>query len=331
MANIFGILTALVLALTAFVAYKNKDAYANELDHRKNEDRKLAASQDRLKTAQDKLAATQKERAETEAEVVQLKSQEADQKKVNEGLKQDIESKTQTVEANKKKLDEIRAKTAPVGEIKELAAKVKTMRTEMEATKQAISDNETKITNLTAENVQTEGTIEVMKSETEMITRQESFFTKTRINSIYPNWGFVTLGAGHLAGVVTGSTLEIVRNSEAVAKLLVTAVERSTASASIIPDSVVEGTVLMVGDQVRPVHKAPKTPAKPAKPAPLSDDTPATDPKPATPPAAGLTADPIAEPDAKPATETAPATETTPATETKPADETKPAAAPETN
>ncbi|MEI6604955.1 MAG: hypothetical protein WCP35_06575 [Verrucomicrobiota bacterium] len=56
MANVFGILTAIVLALASFVAYKNKDAYANELTHRKNEDRNLAATEARLKTAQKSLA-----------------------------------------------------------------------------------------------------------------------------------------------------------------------------------------------------------------------------------------------------------------------------------
>jgi hypothetical protein len=325
MANVFGILTAIVLSLACFVAYKNKDAYANELDHRKNEERKLAASQDRLKTARDNLAATQKERSDTEAEVAQLRAQEEEQKKGNTALKADIDAKTQLVDANKKRLDDIRAKTAPVGEIKELANKVKTMRTEMEDTKQSIANNETKLANLTAENIRMEGLIKVMKTETEMITRRESFFTKTRINSIYPNWGFVTLGAGNTSGMVTGSTLEVIREGAVVAKLLVTAVESNTASATIIPDSLAEGTVLMVGDQVAPSHKPVRVPAKPVKKPGLTPDAPSTAPDavpdavPATVPDAepkpeapveptldlgpDLTADPAAKPEAKPAAE----------------------------
>jgi hypothetical protein len=73
---------------------------------------------------------------------------------------------------------------------------------------------------------------------------------KTRITSIYPNWGFVTLADGMTAGVAGGSPLDIVRDNEVIAKLLVTTVERNSASASIVPDSIADGVTLMIGDRV---------------------------------------------------------------------------------
>ena len=75
MANVFGILTAIVLALASFVAYKNKDAYANELTHRKNEDRNLAASENRLKIARKSLAETQAKHTEAKAQVAKLEAE----------------------------------------------------------------------------------------------------------------------------------------------------------------------------------------------------------------------------------------------------------------
>jgi hypothetical protein len=72
----------------------------------------------------------------------------------------------------------------------------------------------------------------------------------TAIRSIYPSWGFVTLGTGSSGGVGANSTLEVVRGDNTIAKLLVTCVESNTAAASIIPDSVTSDTVLMVGDRV---------------------------------------------------------------------------------
>ncbi|MEO0016885.1 MAG: hypothetical protein RLZZ522_168, partial [Verrucomicrobiota bacterium] len=134
----------------------------------------------------------------------------------------------------------------------------------------------------------------------EMVARRESYCIKTRINSIYPSWGFVTLGAGTTSGVVSGSTLEVVRGTTPVAKLLVTAVESNTASASIVPDSLAQGTVLMEGDQVVATHKTAE--AAPKKPAPLPKV-----PEPAAEPAAEAMpapeADPFAEPAAEPAAE----------------------------
>jgi Tfp pilus assembly protein PilE len=321
MANVFGILTAVVLALAAFVAYKNKDAYANELSHRKTAQGHLAESQKRLETARTNLASTQKERSDTEAEVAKLKTDEATQRKANDDLKAQIETKKQTVADNKRNLDQIREKTAPIGEIKELAPKVKALRAAIEELKENIATNESKLNNLNNENTSLEGVIQVLKTEAEMVSRRESYFTKTRINSIYPNWGFVTLGAGSTAGVVSGSSLEVVRGGSPIAKLLVTAVESNTASASIVPDSVAPDTVLMVGDEVVAAHKPAAQPAKETKPAPLPADAPATEPAADAVPSleADLGADPLAEPAAKP--------EPTPAAEPEPAKPEAPAEA----
>ncbi len=303
MANVFGILTAIVLALASFVAYKNKDAYANELNHRKDEERKLAASQLRLKTATDNRDATHKTRTDTEEVVAKLKSEESDRKKANDALKQDIDSKTVVMNTNKAKLDEIKEQTKAIGDVRDLAQKVKTLREDMDTLRASIATNLTKLASLTEENTQTVGRNDVLTSHTDMISRRESFFTKTQINSIYPNWGFVTLGAGHISGVVTGSTLEIVRDAKPVGKLLVTAVESNTASATIVPDSLAEGTVLMVGDQVIPSHKAatkPKTLGKPAGPAATPDKKAAPAAESSLEPAPGATAEPDAKPDATP-------------------------------
>jgi len=307
MANVFGILTAIVLALASFVAYKNKEAYANEIVHRKDEVRKLDATKLRLKTAQDNLKATHDTRTDTEVVVAKLKADEDKLKKANEALKQDIDTKTQQVAAAKAKLDEIREQTKSIGEIKDLAQKVKTIRTEMEDLRQSIANNLAKLAALTEDNAQTVGRNDVLKSQREMLARRESFFTKTRINSIYPNYGFVTLAAGHLSGVVTGSTLDIVRGGQTVGKLLVTAVESNTASASIIPDSLAEGTVLMVGDQVVPTRKTAAKPPLPAKPAATPPGKPAKEPAaPEAEPAPDAGPGKTAEPDAKPAETPAP-------------------------
>lgn len=304
MANIFGILTAVVLALAAFVAFKNKQAYGYELEHRKTEQVKLKASEDRLLKAKNELAATQKQRSETETQVAKLKADEASRKAANAALAQQIDTKKVTVEANKKQLDVIREKTAPFGEIRALTATVKDLRTATVDLKESIATNEGKLANLNNENSRMEGQIQVLMSENEMVARRESYFMKTRINSIYPSWGFVTLGAGTTSGVVSGSTLEVVRGGTPVAKLLVTAVESNTASASIVPDSLAQDTVLMVGDQVVAAHKTAEAPPKkpaplPVVPEPAAEPAPAPDAVPSL--EADLGADPFAEPATKPA------------------------------
>jgi myosin heavy subunit len=261
-ANVFGILTFITLLVSGFVAYKNKAAYENEISNTKSEKEKLAASQLRFKTAQDNLAATIATRTEVDAEVVKLTEDETAQKKVNAELKSQIETKTATAASNKEKLDEIREKTSKIGDLKELASKMRTTNAELEELSQSITANEAKLANLTAQNKQSENEAQALRTKLETMSSGKSLPTlSTRIRSIYPTWGFVTLAAGNSSGVVTNSTLDVVRDGTTVAKLLVTAVERNTSTASIIPDSLAPDTTLMVGDRVIPGQKSATPPA----------------------------------------------------------------------
>ena len=279
MANVFGILTAIVLAIAGFVAFKNQKAYETEISNTASEKEKLTASQNRFKVAQDSLADTIAKRTEVDAEIVKLTEEETAQKKKNEDLKSQIASKTAKTASNKEQLDAIRDKTAKIGDLKELASKMTSMKAELEELSQTISSTEAKLANLTAQNNATESEARGIKDQFDTFARNESLPTvKTSIRSIYPTWGFVTLSAGNNAGVVANSTLEVVRDGNVVAKLLVTAVERNSASASIVPDSLAADTTLMVGDRVVAAQKsvtkpaAAPAPTAPAAPAPAVED-----------------------------------------------------------
>lgn len=256
MANVFGILTAIVLAISAFVAYKNKAAYETEISNTAARKSELDKSRARLKLAQDTLASTTAKRNEVDGENLKLAEDEVAQKKANAALQAQVDEKTKKVAANKEKLDDIREKTSKVGEINQLADKLKKTRAELEELAQSISATEAKLANLNGQNGQTEKEIGDMKDMFTTISSNQSLPTlNTRIRSIYPTWGFVTLATGNSGGVVTNSTLDVVRDGNTIAKLLVTAVETNSASASIIPDSVAKDVTLMVGDRVVPGKK----------------------------------------------------------------------------
>lgn len=261
MANVFGILTAIVLALSAFVAFKNKAAYETDISVTQTRKEELAKSEKRLAKDEEILAALPIEIAGVDEEVDQLSTDEAAQQKVNAGLTDQVKTKTETdkIAEDKEKLDGIRAKTAPIGNLNELASKMRETNSAIVELKLAIEANEAKLANLTAETVSAESQITSTKSKFDDFAEGRSLPTlNTRIRSIYPNWGFVTLAAGNNAGVVTSSVLNVVRNDTVIAQLLVTAVEASTASASIVPDSLVDDTTLMVGDRVVPGLKETK-------------------------------------------------------------------------
>jgi hypothetical protein len=272
MSKIFGILTAIVLAIAGFVAFKNKAATEQEITARQEIQEALAKSEARLKKAQDDLAATEKDHAEVKAEIPKAESQKAQQQKTNDELTATKASKTGEVEANKAKLDQIREKTAALGNVRSLADEMSRMINDTKSVEDGLKLADSKLAALTAESNRVDTLVTKQKNLAELVNKGESFPTlRTYISAIYPNWGFVTLGAGNTSGVITNSTLDVVRNDEVIAKLLVTAVERSTASASIVPESVKADTVLAVGDRVVPgvsaeATAAPIVPAS-AKPA----------------------------------------------------------------
>jgi len=259
MAKVFGIFTAIFLALAAFVAFKNKAAYESTIFNTQTEKTKLAKAQAKLKATQGVLAALPIETAGVEEEVAKLSTEEAAQTKSNASLTAQVEPLTAKIASNKAKLDDFRDKTKETGNVQELASKLRATSSELEELNQSISTSEAKLANVTASSAATDKQVNTVRVKFDSFANGDSLPTlKTSIRTIYPNWGFVTLAAGNNVGVVANSTLNVVRNGATVAQLLVTAVETSSASASIVPGSLATDATLMVGDQVVPGLKAAK-------------------------------------------------------------------------
>ncbi|MDP4626129.1 MAG: hypothetical protein NWT08_13440 [Akkermansiaceae bacterium] len=251
MANILGIFTALILCVAAFVAVKNKASFEAEIAERDSQQRSLERSQKRLEGLQADLVRLPKERAEIDGQTAVKNEEKAGLEAANDSLKSDIESKTSKIEDNNTELNDIREKVAKVGDIEDLADKMKAMGAEREELTQNISSTEANLANLTATNISIQADAKNRKEELDTLAKGQSLPSlNTRILRIYSTWGFVLLADGDNAGVTANSTLDVVRGGEVIAKLLVTAVESRAASASIVPGSIAEDVTLMTGDRV---------------------------------------------------------------------------------
>jgi DNA repair exonuclease SbcCD ATPase subunit len=251
MANVFGILTAITLAIASLVALKNKAAYESAISATGVERDKLSKSEAKLASERELLADLPLQRAKVDEEVQELTATETKKKAENDAMKAQIEEKTSLIASNKQKLDEVREKSQKTGDLQGLASKMRATNAELEELTQSIATSEAQLANLTAQHTASEGQVAQAKGNLETIASGQSLPSlQTRIRSIYPTWGFVTLASGNNAGVIVNSTLNVVRNGQAVARLLVTAVEANSSSASIIPDSMVSDVTLMVGDSV---------------------------------------------------------------------------------
>jgi hypothetical protein len=258
MANIFAILTALALIAAAFLASKNKEAYAKEIESRQREEKRLATSQARLDSLTKEFNQTEADRKSTEEATVVLRETEASQIKKNKTVEQDIASKREESESNATRITEIEDKLKETGDIEELVGKMRRTSEELEQLTSDIASNEAQLSDLTGEKTRTEGVIAAYRTKDSNYSNKRSFFSATRIGSLFPAYGFVTLPIGNTSGVVSGSSLEVVRDGAVVAKLRVSSVESGRAAAEIVPDSIAPDTVLMVGDRVVPAADAAK-------------------------------------------------------------------------
>lgn len=255
MVNTFGILTALVLAFTAFVSFKNKEEFEIQLKNTNNEQAKLDQN---TKTFNGLVADNKQLLADTEAAnkskaeyQVKLDAQNTE----NEGLKTSITTKEKILGEVKDELANADDLLKELGPIASLAPKIGQLNTDISDLTDEVEILNTTNNNLTGEKKRTSEALASAKSKLSDITSGRSLpAMKAKIDRIDRRLGFVVLTKGIKQGVVGGSRVAVMRGGEKIAELSVTAVSSDAATANIIHSSLKEGENLVVGDTVVPVE-----------------------------------------------------------------------------
>lgn len=251
MSKVFGTIAAVLLAAAAFVAFKNKESYEKEIATNK--------------TAILLKKSTTKDLLEEQKRLADAQTVRDEKLETAKGVQEKLEKATALFESAKKKVDALKSEhgtnETEIAKAKDilkglpdpdvLIPKVKRMQAQLTAATSEIASKGATLANLVQRDKNSKARIAATRKLIDLQSTGKSFPSlRTRISSIYRNWGFVILSAGDKQGVVTGSTLDVLRGDEVVGKLKVTAVEAGRASADIILDSVAEGTTLQAGDTV---------------------------------------------------------------------------------
>ncbi|WP_395737199.1 hypothetical protein [Prosthecobacter sp.] len=72
----------------------------------------------------------------------------------------------------------------------------------------------------------------------------------SRVIAVNYDWGFVIIDAGKSTGLTQDTKLIVTRGAQTVGKVSVMSVENKNSMAAIVPDTVVNGQVIMPGDRV---------------------------------------------------------------------------------
>ena len=273
-----NILAILVLCAATFVFFKNRDAYELEIENRKKQQYYLSESQKRLQKAIDEYNATVAEDEREQGVIAGLLEEEEQQKELNATLEKELRDKSDELrffEDNPDMIndwrDKVRIAENSMDEIRVLDKEIKELNT-------MVSNRETNLANLTDKDNNLKDNIANLKAHILSRTDGRSIEgLETKIRAVYNSWGFVTLADGDKTGVVLNSTLDVIREDEVIAKLLVTIVEQNSASADIVPGSMAPDTFLMIGDKVVPakVTEPAADPDNPDAPGGQDADAPA--------------------------------------------------------
>jgi len=251
MSKVFGTIAAVILAATAFVAFKNKEAYQAEVETNKkalqlktSTEKDLLAEQDRLTKAEATTAEKNTAAKATQVELDEVTKQLEEKQGEVKALETQHASNETKIAAASEALKEL-------PDPDDLIPKLKRMRSGLTEATGEIASKEATLANLIQRSQSASTTITEKRKFLELYSTGKSFPTlSTKISSVYRNWGFVILSGGDRQGVVSGSTLDVIRGGEIVAKLKVTAVEAGRSSADIVLDSIAEGVTLHAGDTV---------------------------------------------------------------------------------
>lgn len=249
--NILGIFAALFLGVAAYFAWINKGEYEAQIDRRLDEEAGL-------KAAEDLLARTTGEREDAQANLDEWKAKFAEAEELLEEqlnkvaeLQTEVEETEESIAEVKEEIKEKEEVLASVGDPDELIANVKEYKASIAEHEIAIAAEEAKKAGLESDIKNLVANIKATRDYIGLYSKQQSSPTlNTTIANIHPGFGYVTINGGDAAGVIKGSTLQVVRGNETIAKILVSSVEANIAAGDVIPGTLLPDTRVLPGDKV---------------------------------------------------------------------------------
>lgn len=264
MANIFAILTALVLVISGFLAYANmgreteeKRGYKGWITMRQHEERDLKTNEDRLAVVREDLASTEGELADYNGQNETLQTEVDAQLAKNKSLGEEADSKKSLADSKEADVKDKEDNFVPIEDVEEVIASLKRTQASLASLALSIDEKQASTADLESQKKATESTVANLKEKISWrVNGKSDPNLRTRVRSVYSGLGFVTLAGGDNLGIVKDSQLNVIRDGEAIAKLIVTTVELTTSAADIDPDSLAAGVIVRAGDTV--VAEQPK-------------------------------------------------------------------------
>jgi uncharacterized small protein (DUF1192 family) len=257
MVNTLGTLTAIVLAFSAFVAWKNSKVFEQTVSEIELKEDDKKTNSETYKGLVSKITELEATRDGATKERDSLRGEVEKQTGANGAIQAEIDTKEKELASTKSEVADAQGKLKELGDIEELAPKIGRLQASITELKEQVATLKSVIARLQGEKTSTGQVLVAAKTKQSQITSGQSFPTmRTTIRSIDRRLGIVTLAAGIRSGVIGGSKVAVMREGEKIAELNVKAVSANLATADVVQSSLQEGLDIAPGDVVIPVESA---------------------------------------------------------------------------
>lgn len=233
------------------LSFTNQNTLKELIDNRNAQTIRVDNTKSQLGRTKEELDATGKETATLEQESDSLKNQLATtQAQVSE---QDLRIKTlnEDIASATKKVASYEGLRAKVGEIEQFEAKLASRKSEVVELEESVTNTKNLLAVNEAKKEQSETSIKRKQAMEDYRRTGQNWATiNTSVTAAFNDWGFVVLGAGDDQNISDAAILDVTRDGKPVCKLIVTEVQLSQAIADIVPNSLVPGQQVQIGDKV---------------------------------------------------------------------------------
>ncbi len=246
-------LTAVCLAVTATFSYFNMKDLEAERQLLQFANTNRDATVDRKRQGDEKLNETKDLIVRTEGELTQAQQDLTNTNSQISDKEIEIARLRTQLQQSQARVAQLEEQIQEAGGIEELLAETQQLQRNLEEAQATIASRQQQLaiaTNRLADLTASIRNYQELEGRQRAGRLADDF--QARVTSVFPDWGFVILDRGNLAGAYSNATLEVRRGGTTVGQLRIGNVEQQVAFADVVPNTFDAGDMPRAGDVVVP-------------------------------------------------------------------------------
>lgn len=162
-----------------------------------------------------------------------------------------IKTLNENIAAATKKIASYEGLKKKMDDIAQFDTKLRTAKTEVTELEEGVTNTKNLLAVNVAKKDESERAIKLKEAkDTFRRTGQNWAPINSKVTAAFNDWGFVVIGAGDDQNISNAAILDVTRDGKPVCKLIVTEVQLKQTIADIVPNSLVPGQQVQIGDRV---------------------------------------------------------------------------------